>query len=402
MDSATTDVVQYPFTAERALDVDARYRDLQSRGAIKVQMAYGESCWLATTYEDVRTVHLDRRFSKAAGVGRDMPRREGIFPSDPSMLANLDPPEHTRLRRLASGAFAPARIREDRAWLIGLVDALLDDMIDAGQPVDFHGAVATQLPNLVMAGVLGVPRDDLPVFHGWIDRMLALNTPPQERAEAQNQLHQYIIGLVDNRRRSPTDDLLSALVHAHEQDDRLTEQELVMLCVSLFLGGFDTTVSQLSSSVFILMNERGLWGELLGDPGLMPAAMEELWRWIPGHRYGKPLIRWATDDVELSGGVIVKVGEAVIPERPIANRDESVFPRGWEVDFHRDNPRPHLALGFGSHHCMGANLAHMEIQGTLERLMERLPSLRLAVPSSEITWSGTSLMRCVESLPLAW
>ena len=365
-------------------------------------MRYGEWCWLATTYEDVRTVHLDRRFGKEAGLERDMPRREGIYPADPSMLANMDPPGHTRIRRLASGAFAPARIRQDRDWLTGLVDALLDELLDVGESADFHQVVAKQLPNLVMAGVLGVPLQDLPIFRGWIDQMLALDTASGARANAQSQLHGYIIGLVDDRRQTPVDDLLSVLVHAHEQDDRLTEQELVMLCVTLFLGGFDTTVSQLSSTLFVLLGDRHLWEMLQSEPELMPPAMEELWRWIPGHRYGKPLIRWALDDVELSGGVVVRAGEPVLPERPAANRDESVFPNGWEIDFRRENPRPHLTLGFGSHHCMGANLAHTEIQVLLERLLERLPSLQLAVLPNEITWSESSLMRCVESLPVTW
>jgi cytochrome P450 len=152
----------------------------------------------------------------------------------------------------------------------------------------------------------------------------------------------------------------------------------------------------------VLLSERRLWEELLGHPDMMPAALEELWRWIPGHRYGKPLIRWAVEKVELSEGVVIRAGEAVLPERPVANRDESVFPHGWELDFHRINPKPHLALGFGSHHCMGANLAHLEIQVTLERLLERLPSLELAVPANEVSWSRVSFMRSVESLPVAW
>ena len=326
MGAVMGDVLEYPFVEEKGLDVDPIYRRFQRSGPVKVQMAYGEPCWLATSYEDVRSIHVDRRFSKAAGIGRDIPRREGCS-SDPSLLANMDPPGHTRLRRLLSGAFSAARIRQLNDWVVGLVDELLDDMIEQGRPGDFYEAVARGLPNAVVTGILAVPRDDIPLFRGWIDRMLGLNTSLEDRVEAQSQLASYVVGLVDDRRRHPTDDLLSVLVHAHDMDDRLTEQELVMLCVSFFLGGFETTVAQLSSTLYVLMSERRLWEELLRHPEMMPAALEELWRWIPGHRYGKPLIRWAVEDVELSEGVVIRAGEAVLPERPVANRDESVFPR---------------------------------------------------------------------------
>jgi cytochrome P450 RapN len=322
--------------------------------------------------------------------------------SDPALLANMDPPGHTRLRLLASGAFSPARMRQLRGWVVSLVDQLLDEMIEEGHPGDFYGGVARRLPNAVMTGILGVPPGEVSVFRGWIDRMLALDTSLQDRTDAQEQLQQYILSLISERRRGESGDLLSVLVHAHEADDRLSEKELVMLCVSLFLGGFETTVAQLSSTVYALMTHRSLWEELQRDPRLMPAALEELWRWIPGHRYGKPLIRWVLEDVELSQGVLLRAGDPVLPERPVANRDESVFPHGWELDFHRVSPKPHLALGFGPHHCMGANLAHMEIEVTLQRLLARLPSLELAVPVTEVRWSKTSFMRSVESLPIAW
>jgi cytochrome P450 RapN len=402
MGATTTDVLNYPFVEEKGLDVDPMYRRLQRSGPVRIQMAFGDPCWLATSYEDVKTVHVDRRFSKAAGLGRDVPRREGIYPTDPSLLANMDPPEHTRLRRLASGGFSPARMRELNDWVASLVDGLLDDLIEQGSPGDFHEAVARRLPNAVVTGILGVPGDEVPLFRGWIDRMLAMNSPLEDRSEAQSRLDAYIVGLVAARRRRPTDDLLSVLVHAHDLDDRLTEQELVMLCVSLFLGGFETTVSQLGSTVYVLLSDRRLWEDLIAQPQLMPAALEELWRWIPSHRYGKPLIRWAVEDIELSEGVVIRAGDAVLPERPVANRDESVFPHGWDLDFHRTSPKPHLALGFGSHHCMGANLAHLEIQVTLQRLLERLPSLELAVPAADVNWSKVSFMRSVESLPVTW
>jgi cytochrome P450 RapN len=400
--NVTEQVIDYPVAQEHGLDVDPVYRELQGQGPIKVRLPFGEPCWLATRYQDVRTVYSDRRFGKELGLDHDIPRVREITATDPSLLANMDPPRHTRMRKLTSAAFARPRILAMRTWIEGLVDDLLDAMEERGRPADFFSAVAWQLPNLVVTGILGVPRDDVPIFRGWIERMLATNSSFEERVDAHGQLRSYILELVAERRRRTTDDVLSDLVHARDDEDRLTEDELAMLCLSLFLGGFETTVAQLGSTLYVLMARRELWQELLDDPDLMPAALEELWRWIPSTRYGMPLVRWAIEGVELSGGVVIPAGQPILPERAVANRDDSVFPRASEVDFHRKDPQPHLSLGFGAHHCVGATLAHLELEVTLEKMLARFPRLELAIPAQDVTWSRTSFMRSVEALPLTW
>jgi len=394
--------IDYPLVEERGLDVDPVYLELQQHGPVKVRLPYGEPCWLATRYDDVRTVYADRRFGKELGLRHDIPRVREVSPSDPSLLANMDPPRHTRIRKLTSAAFARPRIRAMRGWIQGMVDELLDGMEERGPRADFAACVAWELPNLVVTGILGVPSNDVATFRAWIDRMLATNSTMPERMAAHESLRSYILGLVAERRRRPTDDVLGALVEARDQGDRLTEDELVMLCLSLFLGGFETTVAQLGSTLYVLLANRPRWEELLNDRGLMAPALEELWRWIPSTRYANPLVRWATDDVELSGGVVIRAGEAVLPERAVANRDESVFPHASELDFHREDPEPHLSLGFGIHHCVGGSLAHLEIEVTLERMLARYPALELAIPAHDVRWSRTSFMRSVEALPLTW
>ena len=401
MSAVTGPVTTYPLVVDDALDVDPIYRELQRQGPIKVQLAYGEPCWLATAYDDVRTVYADRRFGKEMGFGRVVPRVHAMPPLDPSLLANMDPPRHTRIRKLTTPAFSRPRIRGMRAWIDTLVDDLLDDMAQREQPAEF-ASVAWNLPNLVVTGILGVPRADVPTFRGFIDSMLGMTSTTEARAEAGAHLRSYLLDLVAERRAHPTDDVLSDLVAAHDEGDRLTEDELVMLCQSLFLGGFETTVAQLGSTLYVLLSRRARWQELLDDPALMPAALEELWRWIPSTRYGMPLPRWANEDVELSGGVVIAAGEAILPERAVANRDEAVFPNGWELDFHREDPQPHLSLGFGAHHCVGASLAYAEIEVTLVKMLARFPNLELAIPARAVTWSRTSMLRAVETLPVVW
>jgi cytochrome P450 RapN len=393
--------IAYPFGDERGLDVSPQYLELHRRGPVKVQLRYGEPVWLATRYDDVRLAHVDRRATKELGLGRDTPRVRPVVATDPSLLACMDPPRHTRVRKLASAAFALPKIRAMHGWVEGLVDELLDGWSDAGPGADF-AEVAWTLPNLVMTGLLGVPRADVPMFRSWIDTMLSSETPMDERAAARGALRGYILELVAARRVTPTDDVLGALVQARDADDRFSEDELVMLFESLFLGGFETTVAQMGSMFFALLGHRDRWQELVDDRSLLPAAMEELWRWIPSGRYGVPNIRWASEDIEMSGGVVVPAGDPILPERVLANRDESVFPNAQAIDFHRTDPAPHLSLGFGSHHCVGAHVAHLELLLVLEAMLDRYPTLELAVPADEVRWSTTTFLRSVESLPLAW
>jgi cytochrome P450 RapN len=275
-------------------------------------------------------------------------------------------------------------------------------MEEAGQPADFFSCMSWRLPNLAVTGVLGVPSEGVPKFRSFIDRMLATNASTEERITSQQSLRVYILELIEKRRKHSADEVFGALIGARDQLDRLTEDELVMLCLNLFLGGFETTVAQLGSTLYVLMADSRLWPQLVDDRDLLPAALEELWRWIPSHRYGMPLVRWATEDIELSGGVVIPAGDPILPERVAGNRDESVFPHAWELAFQRDQPMPHLSLGFGPHHCLGAQLAQLEIEVPLDKMLARFPDLELAIPAEKVRWSSTSFMRCVEALPLSW
>ena len=399
MATATNEIIEYPIVRYDDLTIDALYGDLQQRGPIRIKLPFGEPCWLATRYEDAQFTYGDRRFGKALGVGRDTPRMFANKIDDPTLMANQDPPDHTRLRRLTSGAFAPAQIRSMRQWIVGLVDELLDGLAAQEQP-DFVPLVAWPLPMRVIGGILGVSEADVPKFRRYVDDMLSIDSPMETRLEARESMRAAIRGLIDERRARSTGDLLSIMVHARDEDDRLSEDELVSLGQSLVLAGFETTAAQLGSTVYTLMSHRQLWQELLDDPAVMPAALEELWRWIPSFRHGMPMIRWASEDLELSGGVVIPAGQAVLAEHQVANRDESVFPHASEIDFHRVDPQPHLALGWGAHRCLGAQLAHMEVEVTLRRLLERFPALELAVAPEDVKWSPATFLRSPAELPL--
>ena len=243
---------------------------------------------------------------------------------------------------------------------------------------------------------------DIPLFRGWVDTLMSIDQEQEVKADALGHLVEYIGALIAERRSNATDDLLSIMVNARDNEDQLSEEELLSLSLALFLAGFETTAAQLGSTLYVLMSERRLWRELLDSPALLPAAIEELWRWIPSFRFGMPNVRWAKEDVELSGGVIVPAGDPVLPEHQVANRDESVFPGGWEIDFHRVEPWPHLSLAVGAHRCLGAHLANHEIDATLQALLRRFPTLELAVASDEVTWSSSTFLRSPEAVPVRW
>jgi cytochrome P450 len=394
---------RYPFVEHDDLTIDPVFRELQQAGPFKAQLSFGEPIWIATRYEDVKVVYGDRRFGKAMGYGRDTPRMVGhSHGSDTSRLDNMDPPDHTRVRRLASVAFTPSQVSDMAAQIETMADELLDRIAASGPGADFMALFAWKLPLQVIAGLLGVPEEAIATFKSWIDRMTGVDNTLEERMEAYESLRAYVRELIAQRRETSSDDLLCRLVEARDQDDRLSEDELVNLSTTLILGGFETTAAQLGSSVWTLMAHRERWNELRDDPDVMPAALEELWRWVPSFRHGRPMIRWANEDVELSGGVVVPAGDPVLPEHQVANRDETVFPHGAELDFHRKDPKPHLSLAWGPHRCMGAHLAHLEVELTLRALVDRFPDLDLAVAPEDVEWSRATFLRSAAALPLTW
>jgi cytochrome P450 len=238
----TEAIVEYPLVRHDDLSMDPMYRELQQRGPFKAQLAFGEPIWVATRYEDVKAIYGDRRFGKALGLGRDRPRMHSMhMPDDPTLLANMDPPDHTRVRRLTSSAFSPPQIRSMSAWIEEMTAQLLDDLAAHGQGADFMALFAWRLPLQVITGMLGAADEHIPKFRSWIDEMTGVDSTIEQRAEAYHNLTGLIRELITERREHPTDDLLSMLVHARDEDDRLSEDELTNLTMTLFLGGFETT-----------------------------------------------------------------------------------------------------------------------------------------------------------------
>ncbi|AHH94990.1 cytochrome P450 [Kutzneria viridogrisea] len=390
----------YPFSEAEKLALDPEYGRLRDNGELaRVSMPYGGDAWLATSYEDVKTVLADPRFSRAATFNRDVPRTAPLIQSDPNLLS-MDPPDHTRLRKLVAKAFTARRMEGLRPRAQEVVDELLDRMIEQGPPADLVEGLALPLPITMICELLGVPYEDRDRFRAWSDAVLSLTAHTVDQiAEARDELKAYLAGLVEQRREKPTDDLLGVLVLARDEEERLSEAELVQFGVTLLVAGHETTANQIGNFVYTLLSDRERWAELRADPELLNPAIEELMRFTPlGSNAGFPRI--ALEDVELSG-TLVRAGEAVLTQNAAANRDKSVWDKPEELDFHREH-NPHIAFGHGAHHCLGAQLARVELQVAVGSLLKRMPDLRFAVPAEQVPFKHGRLVRGLRSMPVAW
>ncbi|MBM7863514.1 cytochrome P450 [Lentzea nigeriaca] len=387
----------YPFGPVDGLEIDPTYGLLRDTEPLaRVKLPHGEEGWLLTRYDDVRLALGDPRFSLAQAAVRDTPRmgpqRMG------AILTDLDPPEHTRLRRLLAHAFTVRRVEQLRASAERTAGELLDGMEKAGPPADLVTAYAVPLPGLMVCDLLGVPYADRDHFQDLAAAFMSITAMTDEEKMARlGELAAYLAGLAGQRREHQEDDLISALVVAQEEGDRLTAEELVQLTVLLLGAGYDSTAAHIANSVYTLLKFPDQAALLRADPDLMPSAVEELLRWIPAQEISDILPRYALEDVELSGGTVL-AGEPVLLAKHAANRDPRQFPDPDRFDVTR-NAKGHLTFGHGPHHCIGAQLARMDLQVALTAILDRFPGLRLA---GEPRWRTGMAMRGPLAMPVTW
>ncbi|MFG1795192.1 cytochrome P450 [Nocardia sp. NPDC049149] len=400
--TVNTEVRHYPFGAPVRLDMHPLYAKLRQEEPVsRVQLPYGGEAWLVTRYQDAKLVLADPRFSRAATVGREDIPRTSPEPSRPNSLLSMDAPEHSRLRKLVAKAFTTRRVEQLRPRAQEIVAQHLTAIESAGPVADLVQGLALPLPVTVICELLGVPTQDQHRFRDFSDTVLTTTAHTRaEIADARTALEAYLAEVVAQRRAEPADDLLGALVAARDNEDRLTEDELVNLGIGLLIAGHETTANQIANFTYVLLAQPDNWAMLRDQPDLVPGAIEELLRFVQLGS-GGGFARVATEDVTLSGGIIVRAGESVVVNTQSANRDEAVFDRPEDLDLTREH-NPHMAFGHGIHHCLGAQLARLELQVALGTLLRRFPELRLAVPAEDVPWKTGLLVRGPKALPVKW
>jgi cytochrome P450 len=403
-ESSTVDgaAVPFPFPAPPSIFHPApQLKDLQQdRPVVQIQLPDGKRGWLVTRYDDVRQVLVDPRFSRAAASGPDVPDT-GLGQASADSILGMDPPEHTRLRRLVAGAFTARRVEALRPRVSKLVDELIDRLMTLPQPADLVENFSLPLPVQVICELLGVPAEDRHVFHEWSDSVLSdISGDPTEIDAAFGHLGEYFGRLIATKRAAPQDDLMTALIAARDDQDRLSEGELIRLGFTLLIAGHETTANQINLILLTLHEYPDQLERLRTRPETIPPAVEELMRFVQLGAGGSGLPRVTTEEVVLSG-VRIPAGSAVIPVMTAANRDPAAFTDPDRLDVSRPQTA-HMAFGAGVHHCLGAQLARMELQEALRGLLGRLPTLAIAAPIDELIFKDGMIVRSLKALPVRW
>jgi pentalenolactone synthase len=385
--------VQLPFEHDHPLDVPPQLRQLRRDGVIhRVKTAAGHEAWLVTGYEEVRSLLADDRLGRshkdpeqAARIGQS-----ALFGGP---LGNYDTEQEdsTRLRSLLLPHFSPRRMREFRPRVEELASGLLDQLAEHGSPADLHQELALPLPILVICELLGVPYADRDRFRAWSES--AGDTSDRARSEhGLGELFGYGSKLVANKRRRPGDDIISRLCAT----PGLADDEIAVLAMSLLFAGHETTVVAIGIGALCLLANPGQQRALAEQPDLVSRAAEEMLR-MPS-RKGIP--RYARTDFQIAG-VTVRAGELVLLDNSSANHDDVVFADPDRFDVSRRGPT-HLSFGHGGHYCIGAPLARIELQAVFSRLLARFPTMRLAVPVSQLRLRKDALTGGLVALPVRW
>ncbi|MGC4806673.1 cytochrome P450 [Micromonospora sp. DT233] len=393
-----------PGRRECPLDPPHQLRDLRREQPIaRIRLWNDDEAWLVTRHEYARQVLQDRRFSADATNPR-FPRLSpgllvGAERSGRRSFSRMDEPEHGVLRRMVAQPFSTRSVQRRRAEIEAVVAELLDEIAHKGPPADLVRDFALPVPTQMICHLLGVPYTDHAFFQErTATAIVSRDVTAEQSRTARAEVYAYLDELVAAKERAPGEDLLGELVREHGRAGRLSHDDIVTMAWLLLVAGHETTANMLALSLLTLLTHDHLRAAM-GDPAVVPRAVEELLRYHSVLKDGVP--RVATEDVRI-GDVLISAGDGVIISLPSANRDETVFPAPDTVDFDRPNAHQHLAFGHGPHQCLGGTLANLELQIALPAVLRRLPGVRLAVPFDEVPFREDMSVHGVHALPVTW
>ncbi len=348
--------------------------------------------WGITRYADVRAVSTQPDlFSSAQGIRPDT--------GPVNMMIDLDDPEHLLRRKLVATGFTPRRVVQQEARVLELTDGIIDRICEQGE-CDLVRDVAAWLPIEVIGQALGFDEKDFGTLLDWSDTLLSALTGVADEETTMRMLGafegytQYLTGAVAERRVTPTEDLISILLHAEVDGEKLTDDALLHESLLILIGGDETSRHVMSGGIYQLLADHDQWDQLSADRTLLAPAVEEMLRWVSPI---KNMARVVTQDLEYGGKQLLQ-GQKLLLLYPSANRDEEVFTDPFRFDITR-SPNEHVAFGFGNHFCLGNALARVEVRTMIDRLLERLPDLELVSPD-EPTFRPANFVSGYESLPV--
>ncbi len=380
------------------------YQAMREEAPVYWSDAWG--CWLLTRYEDIiKTLQDYQTFTSLGRLTATMelpaPLWEKVAPlvrHYSQGLINVDPPDHTRMRQLVHMAFTPRAIRKMRAYIEAIVERLIDEQIERGE-LDVIWDFSYPLPVTVIAEMMGIPVEDHAKFKRWSGEIVGFMATPKPSPEvllksqdALLAMQQYFRDIYARRRLAPADDLITALVRAELEGDKLTEEEMVSSCVTILIGGHETTTYLIANGMYALLQHPAQLRLLCDNPALDASAIEEFLRYEGPFQRNR---RIATRDVKI-GDMTIKKDQLVMQFLGAANRDPARFDNPDALDLTR-SPNRHLAFGYGSHFCLGAPLARLEVPLAIRALLTKLRRIRLA--HKDLEWNS-ALFRGLKSLPI--
>ncbi|QYC43378.1 Cytochrome P450-SU1 [Nonomuraea coxensis DSM 45129] len=382
------------------------YADLREQAPLVRAELPGGAVWLVTRHAEAQRVLSGTGISTSPATpghphhvflpGGATPERRALLAENaPGHFIDLDPPEHTRFRKLLIPEFTVRRVRELRPGIQDIADRLIDDMLDKGPEAELVADFGLPLPSLVICRLLGVPYADHEFFQSRTRAMLGALGDEQVRLAAASEIRNYLDALVTAAEKGPEDDLLGRVITS----GRLTHDEIVGVIFLLLVAGHETTANMIPLAVLTLLRHPGQLAALRADPDGWPMAVEELLRYLS-------VVDWvafdrvSTEDQEI-GGQLVRRGEGIFVLGASANRDERAFERPDDFDVRR-GARHHVAFGYGVHQCLGQNLARAELEIALRALFERLPGLRATVRDEEVPARYDAAVFGLTSLPVTW
>jgi len=371
-------------------------------GVRQVETAFGMPAFLVARHADVKAVLADSaRFSNDSRRAFDAPGAPKLSDEERDRmragnLLGVDPPEHTRLRRMLTPEFTVRRMRRLEPRIVEIVDDHLDAMEKAGPPSDLVADFALPIPSLVICELLGVPYADRESFQQRTSKLLDISLPMDERLELGRESREYMADLVARAQAAPGEDMLGMLVRDHGDD--LSTDELIGIAGLLLIAGHETTSNMLGLGALALLRHPEQLALVRDDPAAVAPAVEELLRFLGIVHSGIP--RTTTRDVEV-GGIAIPADSLVILALATANRDPRFLADGDRLDVTRD-AAGHVAFGHGVHHCLGAPLARMEMRIAFPALLRRFPGLALAVPFDEVGFRAFHFIYGLHALPVRW
>jgi cytochrome P450 len=395
-----TELPMFPFRRTSPFQPPPEYADLRRDDPpLRVLPADGIPSWLVTRYDDLRAILADPAVSAATprpGFSdkgpADQPR-----PSRPKTFIQMDPPEHGRFRRMLAYEFSPRQVGKLRTAIERTADTLIEQMLAAPSPADLVRRFALPLSSLTICQLLGVPYSDHEFFEARTATIDDFRATPAERHAAREEVFAYLDRLVSEKERDPPDDLLGRLVTSQLRPGRLSHDELVSISVLLLVAGHDTTANMIGLGVLLLCTFPEYRTNLETAAGAS-AIVEETLRY---YSIGDIVTcRVAKEDLEI-GGRRIRAGERLIALNASANWDEREFPRPDEFDVTRPK-RQHVAFGYGSHQCLGQELARLELEIAYRRLFTRLPGLRVAAAAPELHFKHDEVIFGLHELPVTW